>query len=141
MTEFVGERSAFRTSPPEADWFEEWFGVDYLRIYQHRDESDAERAIELIERNMRGHRIDAVLDLACGAGRHTRILGERWWTVGLDLFAVAFFQLASGIFLFLTYNYWSGGLPWYLADCYYVGDFGDHLAYFHVLTWPTRFMT
>ena len=85
MTEFVGERSAFRPLPPEADWFEEWFGVDYLRIYQRRDESDAERAIELIERNLRGHRIDAVLDLACGAGRHTRILGERWWTVGLDL--------------------------------------------------------
>ena len=32
----------------EADWFEEWFGEDYLRIYQHRDEEEAERAIELI---------------------------------------------------------------------------------------------
>ena len=27
----------------------------------------------------------AVLDLACGAGRHSRLLCERWWTVGLDL--------------------------------------------------------
>ncbi|MEA2763600.1 MAG: hypothetical protein QOK07_4, partial [Gemmatimonadaceae bacterium] len=32
----------------EADWFEETFGEDYLRIYQHRDESEAERAIDLI---------------------------------------------------------------------------------------------
>ncbi|HET9635947.1 MAG TPA: class I SAM-dependent methyltransferase [Gemmatimonadaceae bacterium] len=85
MTGSIRERPFEQTSPQEADWFEEWFGVDYLRIYQHRDESDAERAIGLIERNLAGRRIDAVLDLACGAGRHTRILEERWWTVGLDL--------------------------------------------------------
>src|SRR3954470_20415746 len=69
----------------EADWFEEWFGQDYLDIYQHRDETEAERAIELIATNLAGRQIDRVLDLACGAGRHTRVLRERWWTVGLDL--------------------------------------------------------
>jgi SAM-dependent methyltransferase len=69
----------------EADWFEEWFGEDYLRIYQHRDESEAERVIDLIAAHMRGREIEAVLDLACGAGRHSKPLCERWWTVGLDL--------------------------------------------------------
>ncbi|HUQ99793.1 MAG TPA: class I SAM-dependent methyltransferase [Gemmatimonadaceae bacterium] len=71
----------------EADWFEEWFGEDYLRIYQHRDEEEAERAIELIEKHVEGRKVKAVLDLACGAGRHSKILCERWWTVGLDLSA------------------------------------------------------
>jgi SAM-dependent methyltransferase len=71
----------------EADWFEETFGEDYLRIYQHRDESEAERAIELIAAHVRGRDIQAVLDLACGAGRHSKPLCERWWTVGLDLSA------------------------------------------------------
>ncbi len=71
----------------EADWFEEWFGVDYLRIYQHRDESEAERAIELINAHVHGREIQSVLDLACGAGRHSKALCERWWTVGLDLSA------------------------------------------------------
>src|SRR6476660_6118783 len=86
MTAFVRERPFSPVAClQEADWFEEWFGVDYLNIYQHRDESEAERAIELIATNLAGRRIDAVLDLACGAGRHTRILEERWWTVGLDL--------------------------------------------------------
>ena len=77
--------SSFRSQ--EADWFEETFGEDYLRIYQHRDESEAERAIELIAAQVRGKDIQAVLDLACGAGRHSKALCERWWTVGLDLSA------------------------------------------------------
>ena len=71
----------------EADWFEEWFGEDYLRIYQHRDESEAERAIDLIATHLPRGEIQAVLDLACGAGRHSKPLCERWWTVGLDLSA------------------------------------------------------
>ena len=71
--------------PQEADWFEQWFGEDYLYTYQHRDETEAERVIELIATNLAGRKIDTVLDLACGAGRHTRVLRERWWTVGLDL--------------------------------------------------------
>ena len=71
----------------EADWFEEWFGEDYLRIYQHRDESEAERAIHLIATHMPDREIQTVLDLACGAGRHSKALCERWWTVGLDLSA------------------------------------------------------
>src|SRR6266404_9028041 len=69
----------------EADWFEEWFGEDYLNIYQHRDEQEAEHAIELIATNVAGREIQSVLDLGCGAGRHTKVLFERWWTVGLDL--------------------------------------------------------
>src|SRR5207237_4032523 len=69
----------------EADWFEEWFGEDYLHIYQHRDETEAERSVELSATNLAGRQIETVLDLACGAGRHTRVLRERWWTVGLDL--------------------------------------------------------
>ena len=85
MSAYVRERPFSQPSAPEADWFEEFFGEEYLNIYQHRDETEAERAIELIATNLVGHHIDAVLDLACGAGRHTKVLAERWWTVGLDL--------------------------------------------------------
>ena len=68
-----------------ADWFEHWFGDEYLRLYPHRDESDAAEAIDLIAAHMQGRAVNSVLDLACGAGRHSRLLCDRWWTVGLDL--------------------------------------------------------
>ena len=68
-----------------ADWFEHWFGEEYLRLYPHRDETDAAEAIELIAAHMEGRPVESVLDLACGAGRHARLLCDRWWTVGLDL--------------------------------------------------------
>jgi SAM-dependent methyltransferase len=85
MSPIAEDARARHANPQEADWFEEWFGEDYLGIYQHRDETEAERAIELIATNVVGRPINAVLDLACGAGRHTTVLCERWWTVGLDL--------------------------------------------------------
>jgi SAM-dependent methyltransferase len=67
------------------DWFEDWFGEEYLALYEHRDHHEAGEVVKLIAERM--GEVDApVLDLACGAGRHQRTLCERgWWTVGLDL--------------------------------------------------------
>lgn len=67
------------------EWFEQWFGEEYLELYPHRDEEDARLAIDLITRvvSVRGKR---VLDLACGTGRHASELTSRGATVvGLDL--------------------------------------------------------
>ena len=71
--------------PLVKDWYEEWFGEEYLALYPHRDDEEARDVAALI-----ASRIDiasgaSALDLACGTGRHQRALAERWWTVGLDL--------------------------------------------------------
>jgi SAM-dependent methyltransferase len=79
------------------EWFEEWFGEEYLQLYPHRDAAEAERAVALIlERTgfVAGWR---VLDVACGAGRHARALeaaGAR--CVGLDL-SMALLRIARGV--------------------------------------------
>ena len=57
------------------------------------------------------------------------------WTVGVGIIPVMFFGLASGALLFVIYNYWSGGLPWFLADSNYVGDFTPHVDYLLTLCW------
>jgi SAM-dependent methyltransferase len=68
------------------EWFEEWFGEEYLQLYPHRDHAEADRAVALIVRAtgfVPGWR---VLDVGSGAGRHARAfraVGAR--CVGLDL--------------------------------------------------------
>jgi SAM-dependent methyltransferase len=67
------------------EWFEQWFGEEYLKLYPHRDEDDAAEAVALIADNVRlaGSR---VLDLACGPGRHAiQLRSEGAWVVGFDL--------------------------------------------------------
>jgi SAM-dependent methyltransferase len=67
------------------EWFEQWFGEEYLKLYRHRDEDDAAKAVSLISdripiENRR------VLDLACGPGRHAKQLRAAGANVvGFDL--------------------------------------------------------
>jgi SAM-dependent methyltransferase len=68
------------------EWFEEWFGEEYLSLYPHRNEADADRLVGLIDRTLGIGAGALVLDVACGPGRHARAfrtLGYR--VVGLDL--------------------------------------------------------
>jgi len=69
-----------------SEWFEHWFGEEYLDLYPHRDDRDAERAVALLESHGFVGRGQRVLDLACGAGRHAAALSRRGArVVGLDL--------------------------------------------------------
>lgn len=68
------------------EWFEEWFGEEYLHLYPHRDDADAERLVALLRRTLPWKAGWLVLDFGCGAGRHARALaaaGAR--PIGLDL--------------------------------------------------------
>lgn len=68
------------------EWFEEWFGEEYLALYPHRDDADADRMVALIRRTLDWRDGWRVLDVACGAGRHARALSDRGGrTIGLDL--------------------------------------------------------
>ena len=67
-------------------WYQEWFGEDYLELYAHRDRGEAERHIDFVEARLGDRQPHAVLDLACGAGRHTAALRRRGYrALGVDL--------------------------------------------------------
>ena len=53
------------------EWFEEWFGEEYLELYPHRDDADADRAVGLVLGAVEFAAGWRVLDVACGrAGTH-----------------------------------------------------------------------
>ncbi len=68
------------------EWFERWFGEEYLQVYLHHDAEEAERLVGLLAARGWIAADERVLDLACGGGRHAealRRLGVR--VTGLDL--------------------------------------------------------
>ena len=70
----------------EGEWYERWFGEEYLHLYPHRDAEEAQSAVSLVLQHAGVHPDLPVLDLACGAGRHLEELRSRGRTAfGLDL--------------------------------------------------------
>lgn len=68
------------------EWFEDWFNEDYLALYPHRDDADAERLVALLRDAVPWEAGWRVLDVACGPGRHARALeGAGARCIGLDL--------------------------------------------------------
>lgn len=68
------------------DWYEEYFGEEYLLLYPHRDLEDAERLVDLLCRTVGLGPGWRVLDVACGTGRHAVAFQTRGALVtGLDL--------------------------------------------------------
>ncbi len=68
-----------------AEWFEDWFNTEeYLYVYSHRNEEDAKNFFDLITKNILIEKSSKVLDLACGAGRHSILFAKN----GFDVTAV-----------------------------------------------------
>ena len=69
-------------------WYKDWFrDANYSTVYEHRDESEAEQMIDLIERTTGHDTSRRVLDLACGSGRHALSFARRGYAdvTGVDL--------------------------------------------------------
>lgn len=71
----------------QAAWFESWFNSAYYhRLYQDRDESEAQAFIEQLTEHLRLRPGARILDLACGKGRHSLSLANLGYEVlGIDI--------------------------------------------------------
>ena len=69
-----------------SNWYENWFGNEYLTLYAHRDEKEARKLINLVRQNINLKPDSQIIDLCCGQGRHAHILAELGYhVVGVDL--------------------------------------------------------
>jgi SAM-dependent methyltransferase len=70
------------------EWFRESFDADYLSMYSHRTDQEAELAVGMIQNVSMILPGARVLDAPCGAGRHSRAFSRHGMQVaGLDLSA------------------------------------------------------
>jgi ubiquinone/menaquinone biosynthesis C-methylase UbiE len=68
------------------NWYENWFGNEYLTLYAHRDKKEARKLINLVRQNINLKPDAQIIDLCCGQGRHAHILAELGYhVVGVDL--------------------------------------------------------
>lgn len=70
-----------------SDWYKKWFsGRLYLDLYNKRDNDEARVFVNLIQRELPYAALSKVLDICCGAGRHSIELARRGYDVtGFDL--------------------------------------------------------
>lgn len=68
-------------------WYSSWFDTPYYHIlYRHRDQNEAQAFISKICQYLALNTGSMALDLACGKGRHARVMAEQGLHVtGLDL--------------------------------------------------------
>ncbi len=57
------------------------------------------------------------------------------WVVDLGWAPAALLYATSGVFLFLVYNLWAEGFPWYLADSYNIGTFVGFFDHVQLICW------
>lgn len=68
-----------------SEWYKDWFETkEYLNVYQHRNEAEAEALVNLIIENTMLPVNAKVLDMACGTGRHSILFAKK----GFDVTAV-----------------------------------------------------
>ncbi len=80
----AGRRRTSQTG--RKDWYRRAFADDYVWLYAHRDEREAEKQVRTAARIVPFTPGQAILDIACGAGRHVLAfarLGAR--VTGIDL--------------------------------------------------------
>lgn len=64
------------------NWYIDWFNTkEYLYVYKHRNEKDAEELVNLIQKNTQISENSTVLDLASGTGRHSILFAKRNYKV------------------------------------------------------------
>ncbi len=69
------------------EWFATWFDSPYYHVlYDHRDDDEAKAFIERLMALLPLQQQASVLDLCCGAGRHSRVIHALGYnTTGCDL--------------------------------------------------------
>jgi SAM-dependent methyltransferase len=116
----------------ERSWFKTWFDSDYYhKLYRHRDDNEACSFIDALIGELQPHTGSSMLDLGCGAGRHSKYLAQKGFNVtGLDLSASSIQQAKRSETNFLQFRQHDMRMPFGRNKFDIVFNFFTSFGYF-----------
>jgi SAM-dependent methyltransferase len=117
---------------PDRTWFEDWFNSNYYDLlYQHRDDNEAFDFIRSLIQQLEPPAGSKMLDVACGKGRHSKVLAELGFDVtGLDLAADAIVEAKKSETENLHFYQHDMRLPFWVNYFNYAFNFFTSFGYF-----------
>ncbi len=120
------------TPSSESNWFKTWFDSDYYhKLYRHRNDEEACTFIDTLLYELRPPAGCYMLDLGCGAGRHSKYLAKKGFNVtGLDLSASSIRQAKKHETDFLQFQRHDMRVPFGSDRFHFVFNFFTSFGYF-----------
>ncbi|HSU27172.1 MAG TPA: class I SAM-dependent methyltransferase [Chitinophagaceae bacterium] len=117
---------------PEKAWYRDWFNSPfYHKLYFERDEKEAEAFILKLLDHIQPGPGSRMLDLACGKGRHSKILASRGFHVtGIDISVKSIAQAQQFASENLEFFVHDMRLPFRINYFDYVFNFFTSFGYF-----------
>lgn len=118
--------------PASGEWFKEWFNTDYYhQLYFARGEAEASAFINRLVEYLKPPKDALLMDVACGRGRHAKMLAERGFNVtGIDLSAENISQAGQFETGNLHFYQHDIRLPFWINYFHYAFNFFTSFGYF-----------
>lgn len=115
------------------EWYKEWFNSPYYDIlYYKRNEQEAAAFIRLLISYLKPSKESYMLDVACGKGRHSKVLADMDFDVtGIDISETAITEAKANETDKLHFFCHDMRLPFYINYFDYAFNFFTSFGYFH----------
>ena len=115
------------------EWYKEWFNSPYYdTLYYKRNEQEAAAFIQLLINHLNPAPGSLMLDVACGKGRHSRVLADMGFDItGIDISEAAISEAKKTETETLHFFCHDMRLPFYINYFDYAFNFFTSFGYFH----------
>ncbi len=117
---------------PDKAWYKDWFNSNYYHLlYQHRDEEEALQFIQTLIQYLHPPAGATMVDVACGKGRHSKVLADMGFDVtGIDLSAASIEEARKEESVNLHFFQHDMRLPFWMNYFQYAFNFFTSFGYF-----------
>ncbi len=114
------------------EWYKDWFNSPYYDLlYYKRNQQEAAEFINLLITHLKPDTASYILDVACGKGRHSKVLADKGFDVtGIDLSEASIIEAKKSETEKLHFFQHDMRLPFYINYFNYAFNFFTSFGYF-----------